>query len=134
MIGSGNHQGGNVLVFEHLAHVLLSPGRAFLFALDDLDGGGQNVGVGVTQVGDFDVVEAAEAFEQAATAAVQSHEGEDDLVVWFVGGASGDSGRQAGGGSSVEEVAAVKGAHEEVSQVGAGDALHRPKASPILSP
>src|SRR5262249_14143951 len=80
---------------------------------------GQDIAVGVAQVGDLDIVEAAEPVEQAVTTAVQAHDGEDNLFVRLGGSAGSDGCGQASGGSGVQEVAAGGGGHG-VSPVGFG--------------
>src|SRR5262249_36468943 len=54
----------NVLLFEDLADVLLGLRRPLLLVLDDLDGGGQDAGIGIDDAGDLSAVKAAEAGKQ----------------------------------------------------------------------
>src|SRR5205823_3263728 len=112
VVGGGDGHGGDVLVLEDVADVLLEARRLLLPRGDALERLGDDVLVGVAEVGDFNIVEGGEAADKVAPASVNAHDGEDDALVGFVGGARGaQGGQRGGGGGRSEEAASVEGGH-----------------------
>src|SRR5204862_8340647 len=90
---------------------------------------GDDVEVGVTHVGDLDVVEGGEAAEQVLAAVANAEDGQYGLPPGPVGGAGGGEGGQ-GSSRGAEEGAAVE-AHGEGSAWVAGSACSSPSLAGV---
>src|SRR5262249_50591992 len=110
-----NEEGIDVLLFENFADVFFGLRCALLLVLDDLDGPGQDIAIGIDDVGNLGARQTSEARNQATAAAVDAHDGEDDLLAGLCGGSSGSQRRESrgGGGGRFEEVTAVGSVHGE---------------------
>ena len=110
VVRSGNRQGRHRLVIESAAEVLFDLRLFRLTLLQLVERLGDDVAVGIADVGDFHVLKSRKAGKMPEAAAVNTHDGQDDLFIGTIGGAGVGGGRESNGGSG-EEIAAVRRGH-----------------------
>lgn len=106
MIGSGDEQGINLLVFQYAAEVLFGHGRVTLGLGGDVHGFRQIADVHVDDVFDFDAWHGGEFLDQIQAAAMNAGDADDDPVSrgfrctggFAVHEGKGGAGGQGGGG------------------------------------
>src|SRR5262249_19220547 len=110
VVRRGDGDGVDVAVIEDFAEVFFHLRRPLLAGVDGLQRVGDDVGIGVADGGDLDVLEGGEGADVVLAPAAHAEDGEAERFVGLVGGRGGGQGGQPGGGrgGGGEEAAAVE--------------------------